>query len=63
MEKEMKPCEIRKEGRRLFEKHNKKQQMKKSIKNLIELAVIYMAIGIACGFGVTIGTKLTMFII
>lgn len=63
METEKKPCEIRKEGRRLFEIHDKKQRMKKSIKDLIKLAAIYTVIGLACGLGVTIGTKLTMFII
>ena len=62
MNKEMKPSEIREEGKRLYEKELKKTKLKK-IKGYADIVIIYVLIGIACGFGVALGTRLGIHII
>lgn len=57
---EMKPSEIREEGKRLFEKSIKRDKVKKLIKNYIKLVIMYLFIGTACGFGSAFGIKLVM---
>lgn len=63
MDKGMKPSEIREEGKRLYEKELKKTKLKKKFKGYADIVIIYVLIGIACGFGVALGTRLGIHII